>query len=117
MNTGSHRTIDREAVAAIIERDDVVVVEALPRSYYEDAHLPGALNLPHDADDATIAAVLPELDRTVVVYCSNLACQNSTILSRRLAQLGYSDVREYEDGKQDWIEAGRLVESAVGTVG
>ncbi len=83
-----------------------IVVEALPASYYEDAHIPGARNLPHDSDEAAIAAVLPDRDATVVVYCSNLACQNSTILSRRLVQLGFSDVREYERGKEDWIAAG-----------
>lgn len=105
--------IDREAVVDVVDTGSAVIVEALPAPYYEDAHLPGALNLPHDSDDATIAAVLPDRDTTVVVYCSNLACQNSTILSRRLVQLGYSDVREYELGKEDWITAGLPVESAV----
>jgi rhodanese-related sulfurtransferase len=90
---------------------DVAVVEALGRSYFDDGHIPGARNLPHDSSDVTIAAVLPDRSRTVVVYCSNLACQNSTILSRRLEQLGYTDVREYDAGKQDWIEAGLPIES------
>ena len=45
------------------------------------------------------------------MYCSNLACPNSTILSRRLVQLGFSDVREYERGKEDWIAAGLPVET------
>ena len=74
--------------------------------------LPGARNLPHDSDEATIAAVLPDQDTPVVVYCSNLACPNSTILGRRLVQLGYTDVREYEAGKEDWITAGSPVESS-----
>jgi rhodanese-related sulfurtransferase len=42
----------------------------------------------------------------VIVYCSNAACQNSEVASRRLAELGYSKVYEYEEGKQDWIDAG-----------
>jgi len=104
--------IDRDAVREAIDTGRAVVVEALPASYYEDAHLPGALNLPHDSDEATIAEVLPVRAAPVVVYCSNLACQNSTILSRRLAQLGYTDVREYEGGKEDWITAGLPVETS-----
>ena len=107
-----HRAIDRDGVAATIDARAALVVEALPLPYFEDAHLPGARNLPHDSDEATIAAVLPDREATVVVYCSNLACQNSTILSRRLAQLGYVDVREYEGGKEDWITAGLPVESS-----
>ena len=106
-----HTTIDRDDVRAVIDAGTATVVEALPAPYYDDAHVPGARNLPHDSDEATIAAVLPDRDATVVVYCSNLACQNSTVLSRRLAQLGYTDVREYEAGKEDWVTAGLPVES------
>lgn len=107
-----HTLIDRDGVRAVIDAGDAIVVEALPASYYDDAHLPGARNLPHDSDDTTVAAVLPDRDATVVVYCSNLACPNSTVLSRRLVQLGYTDVREYEAGKEDWINADFPVEAA-----
>jgi len=106
-----HTTIDRDGVRALVDAGTATVVEALPAPYYDDAHLPNAQNLPHDSDEATIAAVLPDRDATVVVYCSNLACQNSTVLSRRLAQLGYTDVRDYESGKEDWITAGLPRES------
>jgi rhodanese-related sulfurtransferase len=92
--------------------DSIVVVEALPATSWDEGHLPGARNLPHDADDATIASVLPDRDATVVVYCANTACQNSTVLARRLDALGYGDVREYGEGKQDWVEAGLPLESA-----
>jgi rhodanese-related sulfurtransferase len=105
-----HTTIDHESVRAAIDAG-AILVEALPARYYDDAHLPGARNLPHDSDDVTIAAVLPDRGATVVVYCSNLACPNSTILSRRLEQLGYADVLEYEGGKEDWVTAGLPVEA------
>jgi rhodanese-related sulfurtransferase len=108
----AHTSIDRDGVRAVVDTGTAIIVEALPASYYDDAHVPGARNLPHDSDEATIAAVLPDQDTPVVVYCSNRACQNSTILSRRLVQLGYTDVREYEAGKEDWIIAGSPVESA-----
>ena len=107
-----HTTVDRDDVRVVVDSGTAVIVEALPAPYYDDAHVPGARNLPHESDDATIAAVLPARDTGVVVYCSNLACPNSTILSRRLVQLGYTDVREYEAGKEDWIAAGLPTESA-----
>ena len=106
-----HTTIDRDGIRAVVDARTAIVVEALPAPYYEDARIPGARNLPHDSDEAAIAAILPDRDATVVVYCSNLACPNSTILSRRLVQLGFSDVREYERGKEDWIAAGLPVET------
>jgi hypothetical protein len=41
--------ITRKELAGRLERgEDVVLVEALPPMYYEDAHLPGAINMPHD---------------------------------------------------------------------
>ena len=103
-------TITRQDVAARIKRGEVTVVEALPRSYWDDGHLPTAVSLPHDAGDDTILATLPDRGRAVVVYCANAACPNSGILARRLDQLGYVDVAAYEGGKQDWIEAGFALE-------
>ncbi len=45
-------TIDREVLKAKLDRgEDLVIVEALPPSYYEEAHLPGAINIPHDRVD------------------------------------------------------------------
>ncbi len=103
--------ISRDDVAARISRGDVIVVEALPAGYYNDAHLPGALNLPHDRVDELAESVLPDKDAAVVVYCSNTVCQNSTIAANRLTQLGYTNVFDYEAGKQDWIEAGLPTET------
>ncbi len=99
-----------ELQAKLAAGDDVVVVEALGPMYYDDAHLPGARNLPHDQVDELAATVLPDRDAFVVVYCSNTACQNSVVASTRLVELGYTDVHEYVEGKQDWIEAGLPVE-------
>ena len=98
----------------LAEGEPLVIVEALGPMYYDDAHLPGALNLPHDRVDELAATVLPDKDATVVVYCSNTACQNSVVASRRLAELGYTHVLEYVEGKQDWIEAGLPVERTAG---
>jgi len=107
--------ITREELKAKIDAgEDIVVFEALPQMYYEEAHLPGAINLPHDQVDELAPQLLPDKDREIVVYCSNLACQNSTIAARRLTQLGYARVRDYEAGKQDWIEAGMPVERGGG---
>ena len=108
-------TISRQDLLfRLADGDPIVIVEALGPMYYDDAHLPGALNLPHDRVDELAPALLPDLDATVVVYCSNTACQNSVVASRRLTQLGYTHVLEYVEGKQDWIEAGLPIERTPG---
>ncbi len=108
------KIVREELKAKMDAGEDIVVFEALPPMYYEDAHLPGAINLPHDRVDELAPKLLPDKDREIVAYCSNLACQNSTIAANRLTQLGYTRVRDYEGGKQDWIEAGLPVERRAG---
>jgi rhodanese-related sulfurtransferase len=108
------RTITRDDLLRLLEeRDDVTLVDALPASYYEQEHLPGAVNLVEADVDALAAGLLPDLERPVVTYCSNEACSNSKVVARRLEALGYTDVRTYAAGIQDWVAAGRPTESAV----
>jgi rhodanese-related sulfurtransferase len=87
------------------------VVEALPEMYYRKAHLPGAINIPHDRVDELAPRLLPDKTAAIVVYCANAPCKNSGIAAARLVELGYRDVRDYHEGKQDWIEAGLPVET------
>ncbi len=110
-------TISRTQLQARIDRGDVILVEALPPAHHAREHLPGARNLPHDRVDELAARVIPDRSGSVVVYCANLACRNSTIAAHRLQALGYTDVLEYAEGKEDWIGAGLPVESGVGAAG
>jgi rhodanese-related sulfurtransferase len=87
------------------------LVEALPEKYFAEKHLPGALNLPHDAVDRLAPALLPDRDAEIVVYCANAACKNSGIAASRLEALGYTRVRSYHEGKDDWVAAGLPVET------
>ena len=62
MSTTSTSTIARpEIVAKLAAGDDVVLVEALGPMYFDDAHLPGARNLPHDQVDDLAKAILKRL--------------------------------------------------------
>lgn len=106
------RKISREELKGKLDRgEEVVVVETLGPAYYEDSHLPGAINIPHTRVDDLAPGTLPDKTAQVVVYCSNRACQNSPQAAKRLDSLGYEHIYDYEEGKQDWIEAGLSIES------
>lgn len=90
--------------------DRPVVIEALPAKYFEEAHLPGAINIPHDAIDALAPTLLPDRNAEIVTYCASATCKNSDIAAERLTALGYRNVRAYREGKADWIAAGLPVE-------
>jgi rhodanese-related sulfurtransferase len=105
------RTISRQELASLIASSNPpVVLEALPAGYFDDWHLPGARNMPHDQVRELAPRLVPDKTAAVVVYCANAACQNSHIAAGIMGQLGYTDVRVYADGKKDWQEAGLPVE-------
>jgi rhodanese-related sulfurtransferase len=87
-----------------------VLVDALPAIAYAGAHLPGAVNIPPDRMETLIERRIPSLETEVVVYCSNPDCESSVEVAERLVELGYTRVRHYPGGKQDWRDAGLPLE-------
>ena len=100
------QTINRDQVKAGLDDGTLVLIDALPESYYAQQHLPGAINLVAADVHARAHLLLPDKDAALVTYCSNLACANSGQVARKLEKLGYTNVRKYAEGIQDWIEAG-----------
>jgi rhodanese-related sulfurtransferase len=96
--------------------EELILVEALGPAYYEEAHLPGAINIPHEQVDELAPSLLPDKQAQIVVYCASGPCRNSGIAAGRLEQLGYTNVRDYHEGKAEWIAAGLPTESGSGTV-
>jgi rhodanese-related sulfurtransferase len=103
--------ITRDELKTAIDQGEVTVVDALPASYFAQVHIPGAVNLFLDEAAERAAEVLPDRSAAIVTYCSNLSCPNSEGVARTLARLGYTNVRKYGEGIQDWVEAGLPTES------
>jgi len=100
-------SISRSEIKEKLDKgENIILLEALPPRYYEDMHLPGAINVPHTEIDALAPALLPNKSAEIITYCANLPCPNSEIAAKRLMELGYTNVKEYREGKQDWFEAG-----------
>jgi rhodanese-related sulfurtransferase len=108
--------IARDELRQEIAAQTVIVVETLGPAYYEAGHLPGAINIPHTQVRELAPALLPDKDAAVVTYCSNTACRNSEIVANQLRALGYTNVRKYAEGKQDWTEAGLPIETEAAQV-
>ncbi len=108
-------TISRDELEAGLDAGTLTAVDALPESYYSQQHLPGALNLVADDVETRAKELLPDKNAAIVTYCSNPACQNSTQVAAKLEQLGYTNVRKYAGGIQDWAEAGLPTETEVRT--
>jgi rhodanese-related sulfurtransferase len=105
--------ISRDALKAAIDAGNVTVVDALGGDYYAKQHLPGAVSLAPGEVDARAATVLPDPGAAIVTYCTGPACPNSGQVADRLTALGYTNVRKYAEGIEDWTAAGLPTESAL----
>ncbi len=103
-------SITRNELKERLAAGDIALVDALPVNYYMAGHLPGAISLPPGRVAELAPQLLPDLSKTIVVYCSSSICQNSAITSEVLRDLGYTDVRRYVEGKEDWHSAGLALE-------
>src|SRR6516162_9136272 len=102
MNSSSTRISRTELQEKIQAGTPLKLVEALPAKYYQEAHLPTALNLPLDQIDEQAANLLPNKEELVVIYCASNTCENSATAAAHLGKLGYTNVREYQDERQPW---------------
>ena len=104
------KTISRDELAQAIDAGQVTVVETLGAEHFAQGHLPGAIHI-HFEDIADEAPrLLPDKDARIVTYCSNTACRNSEVAANQLVAMGYTNVRKYAEGKQDWEAAGLPLE-------
>ena len=105
------QTISRDELAAGLEDGTITLVDALAASYFAQQHLPGAINLV--SEDVTVRALelLPDKAAAIVTYCANPSCANSAQVAVGLERLGYTHVRTYPGGIEDWTTAGLPVVS------
>ena len=101
------RTIEREELRQKLARGDrLKLVMCLNEWAFLAKHIPGSM---HFNTPAELLAALQK-DDEIVVYCSNPACLASLAVYHRLADHGYSSVRRYAGGLDDWEGAGLPLE-------
>ena len=106
-------TVTVDELLSKLENGDVVLVDALAPMVYAHSHLPGAINVPPlTIDPDTIGRRLPDRNAEIVVYCANASCDDSHETAERLQGLGYTNIRHYVGGKDEWRERGLPLERA-----
>jgi rhodanese-related sulfurtransferase len=94
--------IDAADLMHLLEtRHNVVVVDARKPHAFLQAHIPGAINLPHRAMTEAGTAELAR-DALYVTYCDGIGCNASTKGALNLARLGFQ-VKELMGGL-DWFK-------------
>ena len=89
----AYRQISQEEAKEMMDTQEAVILDVREQDEYDGGHIPGAV-LPVGTIDAdTAAAVIPEKDSVVLVYCRS--GNRSKTASSALAELGYSNIYEF----------------------
>jgi rhodanese-related sulfurtransferase len=105
------KEITRNGLAeALMSRTPPVVLEALPRKYFDAGHIPTARVLPLEGLEQLAPKIVADKDDAIVVYCASATCQNSHQAAERLAGLGYRNIAVFAGGKEEWKQAGLRLE-------
>jgi rhodanese-related sulfurtransferase len=103
-------TVGLEEFHSIVDGKSALILDARPSSFFENGHVPGALNLARDDfanDYRRLNDVLqPAHDKPVIVYCSGGDCHDSRMVANALVSLGFSNVRVFTGGWEAWSAAG-----------
>ena len=96
----SYQQISQEEAKEMMDTQEVVILDVREQDEYDSGHIPDAVLLPVGTiDEDTAAAVIPEKDSTVLVYCRS--GNRSKTASSTLAALGYTNIYEF-GGIKTW---------------
>lgn len=90
----SYEQISQQEAKTMMDTQDVIILDVREQEEYDSGHIPGAVLLPVGTiSEETAAAVIPEKDSVVLVYCRS--GNRSKTASAALAELGYTGVYEF----------------------
>ena len=100
-------TVDVEAAHEQWQREKPFVLDVRPTAQYDEAHIPGAINIPLAklGENSDYLAVLPrKIDAPILSVCQRGNASLSGLLF--LKSLGYDNVRSMNGGTLAWREKG-----------
>ena len=96
----SYQQITQETAKQMMDEQDVIILDVREQDEYDSGHIIDAVLLPvRTIDEDRAAAVIPEKDSIVLVYCRS--GNRSKTASAALVELGYTQVYEF-GGINDW---------------
>lgn len=76
-----------------------IILDTREQYEFDEGHIPGAILIPYTEIENKAEEILPDKDKLILVYCRS--GRRSKIASESLANLGYTNVKEF-GGIIDW---------------
>lgn len=84
----------------------------LTDDYFKGEMIPGSRRVPLDKIGREVHDAKLSKGSEIVVYCAGPKCPQSAMAAQKLTDLGFTNVRAYEGGLEDWKNAGHSIETA-----
>lgn len=90
----TYQHISQEEAKRMMDTQSVIILDVREQHEYEAARIPDSVLLPVGTiDEESAAAVIPEKDSVVLVYCRS--GNRSRTAADKLAKLGYTQIYEF----------------------
>lgn len=90
----TYQQITQEKAKIMMDTQEVIVLDVREQEEFDAGHIPDAVLLPLGTiSEDTAAAVIPDLNSAVLVYCRS--GNRSKTASNALAALGYTNIYEF----------------------
>ena len=96
----AYMNITAEEAKAIMDIEEgYIILDARTQEEYDQGHIPGSIVISHEEIAEKAEEVLTDKDQLILVYCRS--GRRSKIAAEALAELGYTNIREF-GGIIDW---------------
>ena len=96
--------------AKVLHERDAMFIDVRLKTWFDDGHIPGAVNIPFSRFNDNQLAKVVSKDQEVVFYCYGIHCEYSSTASDRALFWGYQKVYYFMKGYPAWLGAGYPIE-------
>ena len=105
------KTISTEELQQRLEQDKSLHFwNVLTDGYFKGEMIPGSRRVPLDTIGRDLSDTQAPKGEEIIVYCGGPTCPQSLQAAQILMDLGYTNVRAYEGGLEEWKNAGNQIE-------
>ena len=105
------KTISTEKLQQRLDQDNSLHLwNVLTDGYFKGEMIPGSHRVPLDTIGRKVPAAKARKDEEIIVYCGGPQCPQSLQAAQKLMDLGYTNVKAYEGGLEEWKNAGNKIE-------
>lgn len=105
------KTISTEKLKQRLEQGNSLHLwNVLTDGYFKGEMIPGSRRVPLDTIGREVSETQSPKGEEIIVYCGGPKCPQSLQAAQKLMDLGYTNVRAYEGGLEEWKNAGNKID-------